>query len=403
MPDRSRPSRSVKRPLFTCVAVCVAVGAWSLSTAPAGRSSQVPVPDFPIGKQGTFLRECAKLHDPERPRCYVRGLLADVERSHDPARELPRIDGKVHGGGGYLEANCHLFMHEVGRTWAQRHAITLETMYRYVPRSNDPGCSAGFGMGMVMHLGVALVIDPRKAIPICSGLPTRFRQYTCFHGSGHAFMRGYHGVLSSAISACKSLGARYAPDCAQGAFPDYWISLSGGDDTQRPKQADTNPRSVCANYVYARPCWYRFFWERRQNARVENQADLVRLCTGLARRQRAGCIGGASLLLVRVVEPIDHALICGRLAGPDAMNCLRGVNVPALVGDPYAQLRLVRTCAAQPESTRTSCYRWFGRTLNVVTNGRFERSGCPKLRLPEVRAACIAGAHRFRQPLATFS
>ncbi len=44
-------------------------------------------------------------------------------------------------------------------------------------------------------------------------------------------MRGYHGQLSSAVIACKSLGARFTPDCAQGAFHDYWISLSGGDGT----------------------------------------------------------------------------------------------------------------------------------------------------------------------------
>ena len=393
----------MKRAFFIVVAVCIAIGAWSLGTASAGGGGHVPVPDFPVGGQGTFLRECASLPDRSRDRCYIRGLFAAVEKSGDPARELPRIDGTVNVGGGYLEANCHIFMHEVGRTWARRHRITLETMYRHVPRSNDPGCSAGFGMGMVMHLGTALILEPRKTIPICSGLPTRFREYTCVHGSGHAFMRGYHGVLSSAIGACKSLGARFAPDCAQGAFHDYWISLSGGDGTKRPKQADVDPRSVCGNYVYARPCWYRFFWERRQNARVNDEADVVRLCTRVSGVQRSGCIGGASLLLVRLAEPIEHALMCGRLTGDDAMSCLRGVNVPALARDPYAQLRLLRTCATQPESTRISCYRWFGRTLNVITDGRFERSGCRGLRVAEVRAACRAGARRFAQPLATFS
>jgi hypothetical protein len=390
----------VKRLLVTLVALGAAAGLWALAPASAGH---VPVPDFPISAKGSFLRECATLGEPRRAQCYVRGLLAAVEKSRDPARELPRIDGKVHASGGYLDANCHLFMHEVGRTWARRHGITLETLYRNVPRSNDPGCSAGFGMGMVMYLGTELVIAPRKTIPICKEMPTRFREYTCVHGSGHAFMRGYHGVLTSAISACTSLGARYAPDCAQGAFHDYWITLNGGDGTQRPKKADTDPRSVCGEFVYARPCWYRFFWERRQAARVEDEADVTRLCTGVSGVQRSGCVGGASLLLVRVAEPVDHALICGRLSGADAMSCLRGVNVPALVGDRYAQLRLLRTCATQPASTRSDCYRWFGRTLNVVTDGRFERSGCRRLRLPARRAACVAGARRLSHPLATFS
>lgn len=379
--------------LFACIGAC------SLSTAFAA----TPVPDFPIGGKGSLLRECADLKDPQRSHCYIRGLLAIVEKSGDPAHELPKIDGTVHVGGGFLEANCHILMHEVGRTWARRHGITLETMYRNVPRSNDPGCSAGFGMGMVMHLGTKLVIDPRATIPICMGLPTRFREYTCIHGSGHAFMRGYHGVLDSAVLACKMLGARFTPDCAQGAFHDYWISLSGGDGTKRPAKADTDPRSVCGRYAYPRPCWYRFFWERRQGAQVQDEKDVARLCAGLTSLQRVGCIGGASLLLVRVVEPVEHALICGRFTGPDAMSCLRGVNVPALVGDPYAQLRLVRTCSTQPASTRTDCYRWFGRTLNVVTDGWFERTGCTKLRLSEPRAACRAGAKRLDEPLATFS
>lgn len=390
----------MSRTLLRFLVGCIVFGASSTSTAFAGF---LPVPDYPIASQGSYLRECARLDGERRERCYVRGLLAAVEASGAPAREVPKIDGRVNAGGGYLKANCHIFMHEVGRRWADRHDITLETLYRNVPRSNDPGCSAGFGMGMVMHLGADLVIEPRKTIPICTGMPNRFREYTCTHGAGHAFMRGYHGVLKSAVGACKSLGARLAPDCAQGAFHDYWISLSGRDGTKRPKLADADPRSVCGAYVYARPCWYRFFWERRQAERAAAAPDLIRLCRGVAGVQRAGCIGGASLLLVRVAEPVEHAAICGRLSAPDSMSCLRGVNVPALGGDPYAQLRLLRTCAGQPASTRPDCYRWFGRTLNVTTNGRFARSGCTKLRAAEPRKACLEGARRLDQPLATFS
>ena len=383
---------------------CALAGMFGLSGALAGGSGHVPTPDFPIGGNGgSYLRECANLKDPKRSSCYIRALLAEVEKSGDPANELPRIDRRARSGGGFLTGNCHILMHEVGRTWARRHGVTLETMFRYVPKSNDPGCSAGFGMGMVMHLGTQLVLEPRKVIPSCLQLPTRFRQYTCFHGSGHAFMRGYHNQLASAVIACKSLGARFTPDCAQGAFHDYWISLSGGDGTERPKDADANPRSVCGSYAFPRPCWYRFFWERRQSAQVSDEGDIRRLCRGVAGAQRAGCMGGASLLLARSGDPVYHARVCGRLSGSDAVNCLRGVNVPALAGNRYEQIRLLRTCAGQPRSTRTGCYGWFGRTLNVVTNGRFERSGCGQLRIAEARAACIAGARKLDEPLGTFS
>jgi hypothetical protein len=385
------------------VAACALAGVWGLVGASAGES-RPPVPDFPIGSKGSFLAACGSLADPKRGRCYIKGLLAHVEKSGDPANELPRLDKTVRtSGGGYLVSNCHIFMHEVGRTWARRHNVTLETMFRYVPKSNDPGCSAGFGMGMVMHLGTQLVLEPRGVIPICAQLPTRFREYTCVHGSGHAFMRGYHGQLASAVIACKALGPRFTPDCAQGAFHDYWISLSGGDGTKRPKGAETDPRRVCGSYRYPRPCWYRFFWERRQSAVVDDEGDMARLCRGVRGPQRAGCVGGASLLLARLAEPVDHARVCGRLKGSDAINCLRGVNVPALAGDRYGQLRLVRTCTAQPSSTRNQCYAWFGRTLNVVTNGRFERSGCARLNIPSARASCTAGARRLGEPLGTFS
>ena len=131
----------------------------------------------------------------------MRGLLADVEKSGDPANELPRIDQKVRTGGGFLAGNCHILMHEVGRTWARRHGVTLETMFRYVPKSNDPGCSAGIRDGHG-HAPRDRSSSSSRAVvvPSCMQLPTRFREYTCFHGSGHAFMRGYHGQLRARSS-----------------------------------------------------------------------------------------------------------------------------------------------------------------------------------------------------------
>ena len=390
--------RSVARAVSIVLAAVFAC-AWGLGGAAAGHT---PVPDFPIGSKGTYLRECASLKDPKRSACYVKGMLEQVEKSGDPASELPKIDRTVRTSGGFVAANCHILMHEVGRSFARRNDVTLETLFKYVPKSNDPGCSAGFGMGMVMHLGTELVLEPRKVAPICSELPTRFREYTCYHGSGHAFMRGYHGKLSSAIIACKTL-ATHTPDCAQGAFHDYWISLSGGDGTTKPTNADTNPRRVCAAYSYPLPCWYRFFWERRQSADVGDQADVTRLCKGTRSGQRAGCIAGASLLLSRAAEPVEHALKCSRLKGNDAVSCLRGVNVPALTGDRYAQLRLLRTCKSQARANRSLCFSWFGRTLNVVTNGRFETGGCVQLKLSSARTACVAGARKLGEPLGTFS
>lgn len=368
-------------------------------------SAVVPVPDAPIPGKTGFLTECLQFKsEPQRQvGCYVRRFLAIVERSGNPALELPRIDRKVHERGGFLEAACHSVMHSVGRTWARRHHLTLENLYRYVPRSNDPGCSAGFGMGLVMHLGTALVIEPRKVLRVCTRLPTRFREYTCVHGSGHALMRGYHGVLKSAVSACRMLGARNAPDCAQGAFHDYWIALSGGDGTTRLQNADTSPRTVCGPASYVRACWYRFFWERMPDVRVYRPADITRLCTGLGGIQRAGCVAGASLSMSRTREPADHARTCGLLDGADALSCVRGVVVPAVANRKFEQLRLIRTCRAFPQKAQSGCFSWFGRTLAVVTDGRFTRDGCPHLEPRHARISCVAGARRMQRALRTFS
>src|SRR5215217_8434527 len=79
-----------------------------------------------------------------------------------------------------LEAGCHVLMHEVGRRYAKAHRLTLGSLQHYIPRSNDPNCSAGFGMGLVMYLGPQiLVTSGRSALTQCMRLATRYRSYTC--------------------------------------------------------------------------------------------------------------------------------------------------------------------------------------------------------------------------------
>jgi hypothetical protein len=258
-------------------------------------------------------------------------------------------------------------------------------------------------MGLSMYLGPELVVEPRSLLATCSRLPTRFREYTCVHGSGHAFMRGFHSQLRDAVNACNELGPRNAPDCAQGAFHDYWISLGGGDGTSAPENADDSPESVCGAYTYKRPCWYRYFWERRAETRVYAAADLLEQCDGQEGLQRAGCVSGASLLISRERDPVDHARVCAEVEGVDTYNCLRGVNVPALEGKTFEQLRLVRTCGDLPTTTRWGCFAWIGRTLAVLTDGRFRESGCAQLEPEHARISCSAGGARMGRPLRTFS
>lgn len=399
----SMPSQRVVVRLTALAALVLAAG-FALVVTQAGTSATVPVPDAQIAGNTTgFLSACAPLPEKKMARCYTRGLLAAVEKGGDPSTGVPKIDGRVHEVGGFLEAACHSLMHEVGRMWAQRHGVTVETLFKYVPRSNDPGCSGGFGMGMAMFLGPKLIQDPESILNACRELPTRFREYTCVHGAGHAFMRGYHGSLGPSVGACNSLGPSRAPDCSQGAFHDYWISLGGGDGTATPDNVDSSPESVCGAYEYKRPCWFRYFWERKASTRVYEAADILDLCGKLEGLQRAGCISGASLNVSRERDPVDHARTCQGLEGSDTYDCLRGVNVPALDGKRFEQLRLMNTCGDLPTTTRWWCYGWFGRTLSVLTDGEFRKSGCAQLEPLHAQVSCKAGAARIDRPLRTFS
>jgi hypothetical protein len=345
------------------------------------------------GAQKPWLWQCTQIHNAEAQyRCYVRLLRQDIEKSGDPARELPRIDRRVVAVGGPLEAGCHVLMHQIGREYGRDHHVTLATLQRYVPRSNDPNCSAGFGMGLVMYLGPEILRSGGAAAAnSCAELPTRYREYTCVHGLGHALLRAYHGAIGQAVRACRKLQARFAPDCAQGVFHDYWISLRGADGTTRPRGAALSPRVICdGRFTYVRPCWYRYFLEQPFGPRIRDAADLRRACRGLAGIQRFGCISGATLTISS--DPFEQLRVCGRLRGSDASACVRGVADQALAGEPARQLALIRLCRT------ADCYAWLGRTLAVVTNGRFRCAA-----LAHGRAACLSGAARIRAALVTFS
>ncbi len=48
-----------------------------------------------------------------------------------------------------------------------------------------------------------------------------------------------------ALALCTALGPRAAPDCAQGAYHDYWFAAIGADDATLPDEAVTDPRRLC--------------------------------------------------------------------------------------------------------------------------------------------------------------
>jgi hypothetical protein len=359
------------------------------------------------GRSAGGLERCSNLLADRAQTCYTREYQRLVEAAERPDDALRRISRAAYAAGGSRLADCHGLMHTVGRRYVCARGVTVATLMAHLPKSNDPGCTAGFAHGVVT--GVAPQIDlrrPRAAVAVCGRAGTRFQRYSCTHGFGHAFMRIYDDRLEPALGLCSALGRRAAPDCAQGAYHDYWFAVIGADETRRPEAPVTSPRQLCSTQrpEFVRPCWYRAFIDTRPPGfQTGSPADLERLCAGLAGVQRAGCITAAS-----VIGPADPALqlaLCaGGLAAADAVSCIHGTKVQNILEYPLSSyLELIGGCDAFAGTTRSACYRWLGKTLAVITDGRFGRSGCPRLATRPLRRACSAGARSMDEALVTFS
>jgi len=331
--------------------------------------------------------------------CLVKQLLRLVETTNDPATELPRIDRYARSTGSLL-AVCHGIMHSVGIQFAAARKLSLGDLNTVLPRSNDPGCSAGFAHGMIIYLGPQLRQAGSKAALVACGKPsTRYQRYSCVHGLGHAYMRLSGERLAVGLKTCSALGPRNGPDCAQGAFHDYWIALGDRPSRRLPWGADSATQvayQLCSHYDYVRGCWYRALLEDHPRP-IRSAADLRALCRGMRGIHHHGCIIGGSA--ASSSNPFSQVRLCSALPGPDAADCVHGLR-PA-IGPLADQISLITECKSFVASARAGCYRWLGKTLNVVTNGRFLKSGCGKLE--SGAADCRRGAASYAGPLVTFS
>jgi hypothetical protein len=136
---------------------------------------------------------------------------------------------------------------------------------------------------------------------------------------------------------------------------------------------------------------------------VDSPEHLEVLCEGLEGLQRLACITA-----VAVIGPPDPAVqveICVALARPaDAASCIRGTKVQNLRGSSIGDyVDLIGRCEQFGTATRRACYRWLGKTISVVTDGRFLRTGCPSLGSREARRQCAAGARSMDEALVKFS
>lgn len=392
-----------QRVLRALVLVAVLAGVMAVTAGPALAASPSGAPAKMLDFSGVGLCEEAGGGQAVRV-CYQRKLLALIEASRDPATALPQVDLYAHSVGGVLDQECHILMHWVGRQYGVDEHVGFAGLQDLLPRSNDAGCSAGFGHGLISSLGKDLLDHgPKGALAACRAAATRYQRYSCIHGLGHAYMRAYDETLEPTLAACKALGAGNAADCAAGAFHDYWLALQGADQAKYPGQPISLPRALCARQPTwaVRGCWYRALLEHPPTKIPDRARDLPSLCTRLAGLQRAGCVTGA--MVVWSNDPYLQLAGCASMAAVvDAVACVRGVKGQALAGRPTVDLvRLVTGCAAFAQAAREPCARWLGTELQIVTDGTFAAAGCPAA--GALAAACVAGAHASEGALETFS
>jgi hypothetical protein len=258
-------------------------------------------------------------------------------------------------------------------------------------------------MGLVMGLSAQITLGgPKGAIAICNQAATRFRNYSCYHSLGHAYMRYYHGQLSYSLKACRALGAQ-AADCVQGAFHDYWLGLSGQDGAKYTHGLPTTARGLCAiqRGIDAVACWFRYYVTIPPKRTPSSASRIEGLCSGLRGEQRFGCIASASV--VSSPDPGEQFDVCRRLPAADIVACLHGVGYVDISAGLSSQIAFIGRCTTLPVGTRASCFVWVGTAMGVLTNGTFAKTGCPSLHSPAARADCVAGVALMSQPLVTFA
>ncbi len=376
-------------------------------TTPSVPTASNSVPRPPRAPLRDRLAACDSADEPTMRACYTTTLTRVIDAARDPRPVIDRITAVAWTNPtGFLLPNCHVMMHTVGRSYVQRHHVTLATMMDYLPRSNDPSCPAGFAHGLIT--GVAPQIDlasPKSSARACTRAATRYERYSCVHGFGHAFMRLTAEQVHPALALCLRLGRSWGLDCAGGVFHDYWLAVKGYDNTVSPgPRPVTNPRKLCAEQppLFVKQCWYRSFLESRPAGfQTHSAASMDALCAGLHGAQRDACITAASV--IGPPDPADQLAVCAEFRGPDALSCIHGTKVQNLLRYPIrTYVGVIKGCNRFAGATRTGCYSWLGETISVVTNGRFRTTGCVKL-AAAARRACVAGARSMNGPLETFS
>ena len=264
---------------------------------------------------------CAGLVQDEGRSCYSRELEKIVNDAADPLAAVEGITSAAYADQtGFLLANCHGIMHTVAREYALRTKLTLAKLMDNLPRTNDPGCSAGYAHGLVT--AVAPEIEARRPD---RGQPALRRVRDALPALQlHARLRArVHAAQqrrdrSPSLQMCEQLGSRRRARLLPGRLPRLLVR---GERASTPRASPRTPspsRASCAarsRGVRARLLVPRVRRDRARGTRdVESAADVERLCGGLEGLQRQACVTGA--IVIGPPDPRNQLAVCDSLAAP---------------------------------------------------------------------------------------
>ena len=292
-------------------------------------------------------------------------------------------------------ANCHGVMHTVGRTYALDEGLSLGDLQDVLPRSNDPGCSAGFAHGLVT--GVAPSIDIRRPSRATrTSAPTR--------------ERGTAATAASTGSGTPSCGStatdcRRRSRCAARSGPGRRPTAPRAPTTTTGSRSPARTRRRCPR---GRPRIRAPLCEPADRVRAPVLVPRVRRQPARGHRRRLGrsistssaassaaCSGRRASPGAAVIGPADpeqQLELCAglRIDGRGRLHPRDEGAEPARRVD--GRVRAAASSAASSSPARRGPLATGGsaRRSNVLTDGAFARKGCPLLEA-RGRPPCVSG------------
>ena len=263
-------------------------------------------------------------------------------KTDDPANELPRIDAYVHTQGGWLQGNCHVLMHSVGRRYGQ-HATGHADEPPGLPAEDErPGvlgrvrardadrARAGDPEARAEGRGRRAATARRRATSATaastgSATPTRGSSTTSStRRSPRARSSGRTTRSTARRASSTTTGSPSPGSTARAGRP--------GRSSRRGSSAPPSPTGSCACAGTGRSS------SGRRPAVSHSAGQLLATCSGLAGLQRSGCLTGASL-----IRSDDPAGAAAHLPRPPRR---RGRRLPARAARPDVCARAVRDASS---------------------------------------------------------